>query len=41
MLQVAMWRCIYKVKVTEKVAQYPLHYVNYALVKFEIALSNS
>ena len=29
------------VKVTQNVAQYPLHHVTYAPVKFEVATSNS
>ena len=47
-----MRRCIYKklhqltfdlefgVKVTENIAQYPLHHVTYAATKFEVAMSN-
>ena len=29
------------VKVTQNVAQYPLHHVNYSATKFEVATSNS
>ena len=29
-----------EVKVTQNVAQYPLHYVTYAVFKFEVARSN-
>ena len=29
------------VKVTQKVAQYPLHHVTYSATKFEVATSNS
>ena len=29
-----------KVKVTQNVAQYPLHHVTYAVTKFEVAKSN-
>ena len=28
------------VKVTQNIAQYPLHHVTYAPVKFEVAMSN-
>ena len=47
-----MRRCVYKklhhltfdlefgVKVTENIAQYPLHHVTYAATKFEVAMSN-
>ena len=28
------------VKVTQNVAQYPLHYVTYLITKFEVATSN-
>ena len=28
------------VKVTQNVAQYPLHYVTYSATKFEVAMSN-
>ena len=30
-----------EIKITQNVAQYPLHYVNYAPAKFEAATSNS
>ena len=29
-----------RVKVTQNVAQYPLHYVTYSFTKFEVATSN-
>ena len=47
----ALRRCIYKkihyvsidlgVKVTQNVAQYPLHHVTYTPAKFEVAMSES